>query len=146
MQDNQTDQNQVVSSQKGKKVAKSYKRAMVGISGGVVALLLATTLINSAPPVEMKTLVKGDTVVCQIQVNDDEKSYTCRLDGYNVEESQELNYGDNQVTFDSLPAGSYLLTVVVAGTNEAVTSTQIEIVQTYTRQAVWMSLLLDKAA
>ena len=146
MQQNQTDQNQVAASQKGKNVAKSYKRAMVGISGGVVALLLASTLINSAPPVEMKMLVKGDTVVCQIQVNDDQQSYTCRLDGFDVEEAQPLDYGENQVTFTDLPAGSYMLTVVVTATNEVVTSTQIEIAQTSAKQVVWMNLLLDKVA
>ena len=86
MKQNQTDQNQVASSQKGKKVAKSYKKVMVGVSGGAVALLLATSLINHAPPVEMKMLVKEDAVVCQVQVNDDEQSYTVRLDGFNVEE------------------------------------------------------------
>ena len=91
-------------------------------------------------------LVKGDSVVCQIQVNDDEQSYTVRLDGFNVEEAQPLDYGENQVTFTDLPAGSYILTVVVTATNEVVTSTQIEIAQTSAKQVVWMNLLLDKVA
>ena len=146
MQNNQTDQNQVASSQRGKKAAKSYKKAITGIAGGVVALLLATTLINQAPPVEMKMLVKGDAVTCQVQVNDDEQSYTLRLDGNNVEEVEELSYGANEKTFSSLPAGSYLLSVVITGTNEVVTSTQIEIAQTNAKQVVWMNLLLDKVA
>ncbi len=145
MKQNKTDQNQVASSQKGKKVAKSYKKAMVGVSGGAVALLLAASLINHAPPVEMKMLVKEDAIVCQVQVNDDEQSYTVRLDGFNVEEAQQLDLGDNQVTFDNLPAGTYLLSVVVTNTNEVVTSTQIQIEQKYTKQVVWMNLLLDKA-
>lgn len=131
-------------SQKGKKAAKSYKKAMVGVSGGAVALLLATSLINQAPPVEIKMLVKEDTVVCQVQVNDDEQCYTVRLDGVDVEESQPLDIGENQVTFAPLPAGSYLLSVVVTGTNEVVTSAQIEIVQAYTIKVVWMANLLDK--
>ena len=145
MQQNQSNQNRVDASTRGKKVAKSYKRAITGISGGVVALLLATTVINATPPVEMKFIVKNNSVVCQVQVNDDKQSYSIHLDGNNVEQVEELDHGENEVTFSALSVGTYLLTIVQRDTNEVITSAQIEILPATARRVVWMNLLLDKA-
>lgn len=144
--DNSTQSNTSTPSQKGKRVAKSYKRAIAGVSGGAVALLLTATVLNATPPVEMRFLVKEDTVVCQVQVNDEDQSYALRLDGYNVEEIVQLSYGENQAEFVDLLPGTYMLSVVIAATNEVVTTTRVEIVEASSaRLSVWMNLLLDKA-
>ena len=138
--------NHETASQKGKRIAKSYKKGVTFL-GSAAALLLVTSLAASPPPVAVDCQVGQDSVVCTVQMQTSDAyvlTLTCDTDETVQTQSQVVTASQRQAVFANLPMGTYTLTLTNQATSKVIQNYQIQIQGNLVQQSVWMTLLLDK--